>query len=619
MRTILFLLCAGVLGSSAGAQVPAKPKAKPAPVPTPKSAPLPPKWDFDREVPLSKWDREFGLGKQFAVEIPHAFDLAHDFEFDFKDKFKDFKFDHDFQFDFKPAFDLKLEMPHFELPHLEVPHLEPHEFDWAQGFPTPKAMEAIRPLELGVPRPRLTGELFGSTGAEPSGALTRLRPEQGSPEDSLYRQAREALNRGEYARASTLFQSLEQRYPRSRVAPAALYYRAFALYRAGATEDLRAGVTALRAQQERYPEAATDPDAAALRTRLYAALAARGDAEAASALRAATSGGPSCDKEDVEVRAEALNALAQINPPEARPTLKKVLARRDECSVRLRRSAVYILGRSGTDEAAVDLLEVARTDPDPTVRADAINMLGRAPGAATVRQLEQIFNDATDDRTRQAALSALRTKGGPEATRVLRSIIERPDVPEKMRAEAISQLSSSTMKEWELLRTAQAAGGSGLTTTSGQSGRRTVPDDNEDAAYLRALYAKTDSPALKSSIISAVARMGGTANDQFIMGIARNKDESIRTRREALSRLRTTTLSVEDLGRLFESLSERDLRSALVHQLASREEPAAVDKLIEIIKSGTDPQIRREAISALARRKDDPRATRLLLELVEKP
>jgi len=98
----------------------------------------------------------------------------------------------------------------------------------------------------------------------------------------------------------------------------------------------------------------------------------------------------------------------------------------------------------------------------------------------------------------------------------------------------------------------------------------------------------------------------------------RNKDESVRSRREALSRLRAASLSVDDLGKLFDSLSERDLRSAVVNQLASREEPAALDKLIEIIKSGTDPQIRREAISALARRKD-PRATKLLLDLVEKP
>ncbi|HEX7025536.1 MAG TPA: HEAT repeat domain-containing protein, partial [Gemmatimonadales bacterium] len=423
---------------------------------------------------------------------------------------------------------------------------------------------------LDTPMALLPGVGFGTLLDEaPAGAIARLRPEQGAPEDSLYRAAREALNRGEYARASTLFRSLEQKYPRSRVAPAALYYRAFALYRSGATEELRSALEALKAQQDRYPEAASDPDASALRTRLYAALAARGDAEAASALRAASAGGASCDKEDVEVRAEALNALTQIDASEARPTLKKVLARRDECSVRLRRSAVYILGRSGTEEAAADLLEVARNDPDPSVRSDAIVLLGRSSGAATVRTLETIFNEATDDRARQAALSALRNKGGPEAARVLKAIIERNDVPERMRAEAISQLAGGALSWSETVRTV-----GGQLRVAGAAQRRTVAEDNEDAAWLRGLYARTTSPVLKSAIIGAVARMGGTANDQFVLGIVKNRDEEVRMRREALSRLRVSTLSVDELGKLFDALSERDLRSAVVNQLASREEPA---------------------------------------------
>jgi HEAT repeat protein len=82
--------------------------------------------------------------------------------------------------------------------------------------------------------------------------------------------------------------------------------------------------------------------------------------------------------------------------------------------------------------------------------------------------------------------------------------------------------------------------------------------------------------------------------------------------------LRTTSLSVDDLGKLFDSLSERELRTAVVYQLASRDDDAAVDKLIEIARSGTDPQVRREAISALTRKKD-PRTTKLLLDLVERP
>jgi HEAT repeat protein len=313
------------------------------------------------------------------------------------------------------------------------------------------------------------------------------------------------------------------------------------------------------------------------------------------------------------VRAEALNALAQIDPPEARPTLKKVLARRDECSVQLRRRAVYILGRNGTEESAADLLVVARTDPDASVRGDAINMIGRMPGTATVATLEKIFADAPDDRTRQAVLSALRSRGGPEAKRVLKTIIERNDIPEKMRMEAISQLASSSHEA----RTAVSSTDRRLLTTA-EAARRGDTGDPEDAAYLRNLYGKTQSQAMKVQIVSAVARMGGPANDQWVMAIAKNRDEDMRLRREALSRLRSTTLTVDDLGKLFDSFSERDLRSAVLQQLARREEPAATDKLIEIAKSGTDPQLRREAISVLAR-KNDPRTTKLLLELVEKP
>ena len=586
MRHTQLLLCVTLLVPAAAAQVPVPPRPKATP--RPQVAPLPPKaWTFTTpepfvHIPSLDWDHG-----QFDTHL----DFDRHFDFDFKFEPFDFNFDHDFDFNFD------------------------HNFEWAgQGLPTPVA--PLPPMSP-MPSPSMAAPgamtLFGG----PNG-MERFRPEQGTPEDSLYRRAREALNRGEYTRASTLFQSLEQRYPRSKVAPAAIYYRAFALYRAGGTDELRTALAALKAQQERYPEAASDPDAAALRTRLYAALAARGDAQAVTALRAATAGGPTCDKEDVEVRAEALNALAQINPPEARPTLKKVLARRDECSVRLRRSAVYILGRNGSAESASDLLEVVKTDPDPSVRGDAIMMLARSSGTETVRVIETIFNESTDDRTRQAALAALRNKEGPEATRVLRGIIERADISEKMRAEAVFQLAGRAVNASEVRVARSGQNAAGVSTTTSGSGRPVVPENSEEAAYLRSLYGKSTSTAIKSSIITALGRMGGATNEQFLLGIVKNREEETRLRRDALSRLRVSALSIDELGKLFEALSERDLRSAVIRQLATREEPAALDKLVEIIKSGTDPQIRKEAVAALARR-DDPRATKLLLELVEKP
>jgi len=500
--------------------------------------------------------------------------------------------------------DLEFEMPSWHLNELLPP------VDFPMELPEPMHIEAMAEQLALLEMEHLPSWPHDEAGLR--GRLSRMQPEQGSPEDSLYRSAKEALNRGEYARASTMFQTVEQKYPRSRVAPAAMYWRAFALYRAGSTEELRVAIEALKAQQQRYPEAASDADAATLRTRLYAALAARGDAKAAAELRTAAASGTDCDREDMEVRSEALSALAQLNPPEARTTLKKVLARRDECSVTLRRRAVYILGRTGTEESTADLLEVAKTDPDPGVRSDAINMLGRAPGAGTVKTLEQIFNESPDERTRQAVLSALRSRSGPEAKSALRRIIERSDLPERMRAEAISQLAGSSA-EWRVLVPGVPPGQ--MASTKVET-RRGAGGDEEDAAYLRGLYGKTDSRAVKSAIISAVARIGG--NEQWLLGIAKNREEDTSLRREALSRIKTSSLSVDELGKLFDALSERELRSAVVNQLANRQDSAATDKLIEIARSGTDPQLRRMAIAALAR-KNDPRTTKLLLDLLEKP
>ena len=506
-----------------------------------------------------------------------------------------FEWEHELQLPHEPLFpplpELALELPHLPL----LPSLP--ELDFQQPH-----VPMLAPLP-GLPE---HGLLDWNSDGRSRGTLSRLQPEQGTPEDSLFRAAREALNRGEYSRASALFQSLAQRFPRARVAPSAMYWQAFALYRSGSTDELRAALEALKSQQERYPEAAADPDAATLRTRLYAALAARGDAQAATALRAANAAGATCDREEIEVRAEALNALAQIDAPEARPTLKRVLARRDECSATLRRRAVYILGRSGTEEATADLIEVAKNDPDPSVRSDAIMLIGRSSGPAAVKTLEQLFNESNDEKTRHAALSALRAKGGPEAKRVLRAYIEKGDLSDRVRAEAILQLANSAM------------GNAETWSVGGQSVARRGEPDEEVAAFLRGLYPKTESRTVKGAILSSVARLGGSANEQWLLAIVKNRDEDTSLRREALSRIKTSSLSMAELGKLFDALSERELRYAVVNQLASRDDPAAVDKLIEIARSGTDPQVRRQAIAALAR-KNDPRTTKLLLELVEKP
>jgi len=98
--------------------------------------------------------------------------------------------------------------------------------------------------------------------------------------DSLYRAARQVLNRSQYTRAAELFSSIRDRYPRSTYVPNTYYWQAFALYRDGSEESLRAAREALQTQASKFPKATTRRDAEALLRRVQGGLARLGDPDA---------------------------------------------------------------------------------------------------------------------------------------------------------------------------------------------------------------------------------------------------------------------------------------------------------------------------------------------------
>ncbi len=93
-------------------------------------------------------------------------------------------------------------------------------------------------------------------------------------------------------------------------------------------------------------------------------------------------------------------------------------------------------------------------------------------------------------------------------------------------------------------------------------------------------------------------------------------DEPAEVRATILGRL-GREMTVAQLGRIYDAAATRSVRQEIVELLGDRPEPEATDKLIEIVRSGTDPQLRRAAIGALQQTKD-PRTTKLLLELIDR-
>jgi HEAT repeat protein len=463
-------------------------------------------------------------------------------------------------------------------------------------------MPAIAPMDgFDMPFAYVAGDRFDRMSPPAAWA-------QGDPADSVYRAARETFNRGEYGRAAQLFADISSKYPKSVYTQNAIYYEAFSRYKLGTTEELKTAAKVLEPIVGHASSNNTDgsnttvvsfdgrkrnmseSDVSTLYTRINGALAQRGDREAAAKVEkfASQNGGAVCDNDDIQVRTEALNALSQMDPASALPMLRKVIERKDECTAPLRRNAIFMLGRRGDAESAALIATVAKSDPDANVRNEAISFLARQQGDAGLATLEEILKTEQDERIQRSAVHAIMSSDSPRARASLRALIERKDAPITLRIEAVNSYNTD---------------------------RATA----DDAAYLRGYYTKADNDRLRDAILGALARIGGTDNDHWLLSVASNQNETSQLRGAAIARLyRSSTISVADLGKLYDSADSYNLRRQIIGVLQQRKEAEATDKLVDIVKNSTDTGLRQQALYAISAKKD-PRSAQLLMDIIDGP
>jgi hypothetical protein len=498
---------------------------------------------------------------------------------------------------------------------------------------------------------------------------------QGDPADSVYKAAREALNRGDYRTAARQFETCRTKFAASHYVADCGYWQAFALYRLGSMDDLKTAMQALDAISGRSADLSRQTDVPGLRTRINSALAMRGDATAADQLRkdAQQAGGATCDKEDQSVRVEALSTLGQMDPEAALPTLRSVLSRKDACSVDLRRQAIVLLSRRNDTTAATILSQVAKNDPDVNVRQTAVEYLGRFPGTVSFNTLDDLLKTSTDESLQISVIDALGRSADPRANQSLRSYLDHA-TSDRLQVAAIRAISGDysisvnvynsnfrindrAPAAWTISTpvappgtpaAAAAKAGNGVGSgvgaatpgsmaasakaatapsvlvqqmqVAGRGARRggtatTRPaDDNE--AFLRTFYPKAKTDVVKEAVISAVASYAGDNTQPFLLAVAANTAESSNVRGFALGRVGMSGAPIASLVKLYDAADSRFMREQLIAVFQARPEPEASDKLFDIIKLGTDPDLQKEAIRALTNKKNDPRATKLLNDLI---
>jgi HEAT repeat protein len=410
------------------------------------------------------------------------------------------------------------------------------------------------------------------------------------PADSLYRLGREALNRDDYRRAAALFGQIISRYPKSAYAADALYWRAFALYRSGGENDLREALRALTRQRSDYPKATTTADASALEVRIHGELARRGDPSSAAVVSKSAGERTSCASggDDGDVRTAALNALLQMDADRAVPIIKQVLARRDACSVPLRRKAVFLLSQKETGETEALMLDVMQHDPNQGVREEAVQWMGQLHSERAAAALEDIALRSPDEALREKAVWALSEQNLPRGQAVLRRVAEANDAPARVREKAIFQL--------------------------GQ--RRS----SENAQFLRDLFGrlgKSDQTEVRKGILFSLSQMRGVGNDRWLLSVAADPSQSIEVRKHALWTAGEAGVSATEFIPLYDRTSERPLKEHLIWVLSESRDRAAADKLIDIARNDRDVEMRKKAIFWLGQM-HDPRVQQLLLDIINK-
>jgi HEAT repeat protein len=411
------------------------------------------------------------------------------------------------------------------------------------------------------------------------------------PADSLYRAARAALRRNDYTRAAGLFRQVRDQYPRSSYAPEAYYWEAFSLYRAGGKTNLQQAREVLKLQRQRHRREADGSDTRSLATRICGELARQGDSECAELIteRAnptppSTPTGTTCPREEDDMRIEALNAVLQMDADRAMPLLKRVLARRDECSAPLRRKAIFLVSQKHTSETETILLDAARNDPDEEVREQAVFWLSQVGTERSVSALDSILRTATDRKLQEKAIFALSQVSNARASAAIRAFAERNDVAQELREHAIFWI--------------------------GQQHRP------ENAQYLQTLYGRVNSQQLKEKIIFSLSQMRSDENSRWIMSIAMNENEAIEMRKQALFWAGQTGGSITDLIGLYSRIQNREMKEQLIFVYSQRRERAAVDKLLDIARTDSDREMRKKALFWLSQ-SNDPRVADLLQEIID--
>jgi HEAT repeat protein len=269
------------------------------------------------------------------------------------------------------------------------------------------------------------------------------------------------------------------------------------------------------------------------------------------------------------------------------------IARNQNLSRDTRRSALSYMswsvpaGNAVPSRAADAMVAIARDESDnQQVRQSALSVLSRLEHGAGIPALVELSKQQGYTWLAKESIAALSRSGDPRAREFLRSALQRTDLSDDVMASVVQSLG----REYS---TAQ------------------------DAALLRSAYPRLTGERSRSAIISSVAEVGGTENVRWLMSIARSDSTSESRRRQALDAAVRAGVSSTELVQLYDATGDARLKETVISQLVKISDDPAINKLVSIMKTETNYNIRRSTITRLSN-SEDPRVRQAMKDIISR-
>jgi HEAT repeat protein len=376
--------------------------------------------------------------------------------------------------------------------------------------------------------------------------------ERANREDERFERGTEALDEERWDRAIEAFDSVADMGGRR--ADAGLYWKAYALRKAGRPADALATLGQLRktAPQSKYIKEADNLE---------------------QEIRQDSGRPPAPEREsDEELKLIAINGLLGTHAEQAVAMLEKFLG--SNASPKLRNRALFVLTQSGSPRGRAVVADIARGKSHPDMQRTAVKYLGLFGGDDSRQVLSEIYASTEDVDVKKAVLQAYMTSGNKAG--VLAAA--RGEKSPEMRRAAIRQLGpmGATAELWELYRSdpsvearkdiiqALFVGGGGdriaelVKTETNPELRRTAVrtlgllGQDSTGATLVALYQSDRDPAVRKEALRGLFIQG---NAHALVQLARaEKDPEMR--REIMNQLSLLGGNKEAMDYMMEILSK---------------------------------------------------------------